>query len=61
MLSDELVHDLMELPRQMMLSIDITPEHRQEAVKMLNRLHMSVESHITRWQQRHKNNNNFSA
>lgn len=24
MLSDELVHDLMELPRQMMLSIDIT-------------------------------------
>lgn len=61
MLSDELVHDLMELPRQMMLSIDITPVHPQEAVKMLNRLDMRVESDITRWQQRQNNNNNFSA
>ncbi|MGO5029027.1 VirB4-like conjugal transfer ATPase, CD1110 family [Candidatus Agathobaculum pullicola] len=61
MLSDKLVHDLMELPRQMMLSIDITPVHPQEAVKMLNRLDMRVESDITRWQQRQNNNNNFSA
>lgn len=60
-LSDELVHDLMELPRQMMLSIDITPVHPQEASKMLNRLEMKVESDITRWQQRQNNNNNFSA
>lgn len=61
MLSDKLVHDLMELPRQMVLSIDITPVHPQEAVKMLNRLDMRVESDITRWQQRQNNNNNFSA
>lgn len=61
MLPDKMVHDLMELPRQMMLSIDITPVHPQEAVKMLNRLDMRVESDITRWQQRQNNNNNFSA
>lgn len=60
-LSDELVHDLMELPRQMVLSIDIEPMNTQEASKMLQKLAMRVESDITRWQQRQNNNNNFSA
>ena len=60
-LSDELVHDLMELPRQMVLSIDTEPMNTQEASKMLQKLAMRVESDITRWQQRQNNNNNFSA
>ena len=60
-LSDELVHDLMELPRQMVLSIDIEPMNTQEASKMLQKLAMRVESDITRWQTRQNNNNNFSA
>lgn len=61
MLSDELVHDLMELPRQMMLSIDVTPMHTHATVKMLEMLDMRVGADITRWQQRQNNNNNFSA
>lgn len=60
-LTDELIKDLMELPRQMILSIDMEPVNTQEAHKMLNGLSMKVESDITRWQQRQNNNNNFSA
>ena len=60
-LSDELIHDLMGLPRQMMLSMDIEPINTQEAHKLLNGLALRVESDIGRWQQRQNNNNNFAA
>ena len=60
-LSDELIHDLMGLPRQMMLSMDIEPVNTQEAHKLLNGLALRVESDIGRWQQRQNNNNNFAA
>ena len=60
-LSDELIHDLMGLPRQMMLSMDIEPVNTQEAHKLLNGLALRVEADIGRWQQRQNNNNNFAA
>ena len=58
-LSDELIHDLMGLPRQMMLSMDIEPVNTQEAHKLLNGLALRVEADIGRWQQRQNNNNIF--
>lgn len=60
-LSDELVHDLMGLPKQMVLSMDIEPVNTQTAHKLLDKIALSVESDIGRWQQRQNANNNFSA
>lgn len=60
-LSDQTILKLLELPRQMMVSIDIKPVNTQQALKHINKVSMSVESDINRWQQRQNNNNNFSA
>lgn len=51
----------MDYPRNMMLSIDIIPVAMDEAVSDIRKRIMSVESDITRWQQRQNQNNNFTA
>ena len=50
-----------DYPRNMMLSIDIIPVAMDEAVSDIRKRIMSVESDITRWQQRQNQNNNFTA
>lgn len=60
-ISDAMITELMDYPRNMMLSIDIIPVAMDEAVSDIRKRIMSVESDITRWQQRQNQNNNFTA
>ena len=60
-ISDAMITELMDYPRNMMLSIDIIPVAMDEAVSDIRKRIMSVESDITRWQQRQNHHNNFSA
>lgn len=60
-LTDQLVSNLTNFPRNLVLSIDILPIPTDEAVKDIQRKILGVESDITRWQQRQNGKNNFSA
>ena len=60
-IKDTMITELMDYPRNMMLSIDIIPVAMDEAVSDIRKRIMSVESDITRWQQRQNRHNNFSA
>ena len=60
-ISDAMITELMDYPRNMMLSIDIIPVAMDEAVSDIRKRIMSVESDITRWQQRQNQSNNFTA
>ena len=60
-IKDTMITELMDYPRNMMLSIDIVPVATDEAVSEMHRRIMAVESDITRWQQRQNHHNNFSA
>ena len=60
-IKDEMIRDLTDLDRSLMLSIDIIPVPTDEAVReMQNRL-LGVETNVTSWQRRQNANNNFSA
>ena len=56
-----MITELTDYPRNMMLSIDIIPVAMDEAVSDIRKRIMSVESDITRWQQRQNQSNNFTA
>jgi len=58
---DNIVSELTELNKTMMLSIDIKPVPMEEAIKMAERIRLGVETNITQWQRRQNANNNFSA
>lgn len=60
-ISDSMITELTDFPRNMMLSIDIIPVAMDEAVSDIRKRIMSVESDITRWQQRQNQSNNFTA
>ena len=60
-IKDDMITELMDYPRNMMLSIDIVPIGMDEAIKMVDKVIMSVDSDANRWQQRQNANNNFSA
>ena len=60
-ISDSMITELTDYPRNMMLSIDIIPVAMDEAVSDIRKRIMSVESDITRWQQRQNQSNNFTA
>ncbi len=60
-IKDDMIRDLTDLDRNLMLSIDIIPVPTDEAVKeMQNRL-LGVETNVANWQRRQNQNNNFSA
>ena len=61
--ADELLTgtDTAKTESNMMLSIDIIPVAMDEAVSDIRKRIMSVESDITRWQQRQNQSNNFTA
>ncbi len=60
-IKDKMVSEIMELNRNMMLSIDVIPVPTDEAVKEAESRLLGVETNITNWQRRQNANNNFSA
>lgn len=60
-LKDDMISDLCDFSRDLMLSIDILPIPTDEAVKEIQSRILAVETDITRWQQKQNSNNNFSA
>ena len=60
-LKDDMIADLCDFSRNLMLSIDILPIPTDEAVKEIQSRILAVETDVTRWQQKQNSNNNFSA
>jgi len=60
-ISDDMVAELTDFSRNMMLSIDIVPIPTDEAVKEVEQRLLGVETNITTWQRKQNMNNNFSA
>ena len=60
-IKDKMVSEIMELNRNMMLSIDVIPVPTDEAVKEAESRLLGIETNITNWQRRQNANNNFSA
>lgn len=60
-LKDRMLSELTDFTRSMMLSVDIQPIPTDEAVKMLQKKLLAVETDITKWQQKQNANNNFTA
>ena len=58
---DDIVMELTDINRNMMLSIDVIPIPMDEAIKEVENRRLGVETNITNWQRRQNNNNNFSA
>ena len=60
-IKDEMIADLSDFPRNLMLSIDILPIPTDEAVREVQGRILGIETDITRWQQRQNDKNNFTA
>lgn len=60
-IEDDMISDLSDFPRNLMLSIDILPIPTDEAVREIQGRILGVETDITRWQQRQNDKNNFTA
>ncbi len=60
-LKDSMISELTDFSRSMMLSITIQPIPTDEAVKIIQKKLLAVETDITKWQQKQNENNNFSA
>ena len=60
-ISDDMVAEITDLSRNLMLSIDIVPIPTDEAVKEVEQRLLGVETNITNWQRKQNMNNNFSA
>ena len=60
-IEDDMISDLSDFDRSLMLSIDILPIPTDEAVKEIQSRILGIESDITRWQQRQNDKNNFTA
>lgn len=60
-IKDNVISELTELNKNMMLSIDIKPVPMEEAIKMAEKIRLGVETNITQWQRKQNENNNFSA
>ncbi len=60
-LKDSMISELTDFSRSMMLSITIQPIPTDEAVKIVQKKLLAIETDITKWQQKQNMNNNFSA
>lgn len=60
-LKDELLSQLTDFSRNMMVSVDIQPIPTDEAVKEIQKKLLAIETDITKWQQKQNMANNFSA
>ncbi len=60
-IKDDMVTELTDLNRNLMLSIDVIPVPTDEAVREVENRLLGVETNITNWQRKQNQNNNFSA
>lgn len=60
-IKDDMVAELTDLNRNLMLSIDIVPIPMDEAIREVENRRLGVETNITNWQRKQNSNNNFSA
>ena len=60
-INDELVTELTDIPRNLMLSIDIIPVPTEEAVREVESRMLGIETNAANWQRRQNAYNNFSA
>ncbi|MBQ2510189.1 MAG: TraE family protein, partial [Erysipelotrichaceae bacterium] len=60
-IKDDMVAELTDINRNLMLSIDVVPVPTDEAVKEVEQRLLGVETNITNWQRKQNMNNNFSA
>lgn len=60
-IKDNMVTELTDLNRNLMLSIDVIPVPTDEAVREVENRLLGVETNITNWQRKQNANNNFSA
>lgn len=58
---DDMISELCDFSRNLMLSIDILPVPTDEAVREIQNRLLGVETNVTNWQRRQNANNNFSA
>lgn len=60
-MKDDIISELTDLNKNMILSIDMKPVPKEEAIKLAENKRMGVETNIARWQKSQNENNNFSA
>jgi len=60
-IKDDMVTELTDLNRNLMLSIDVIPVPTDDAVREVEHRLLGVETNITNWQRKQNQNNNFSA
>ena len=60
-IKDDMVAELTDLNRNLMMSIDVIPVPTDEAVREAESRLLSVETNISNWQRKQNQNNNFSA
>ena len=60
-IKDDMIAELTDMNRNLMLSIDVIPVPTDEAVQEVEKRLLGVETNITNWQRRQNANNNFSA
>lgn len=60
-IEDDMISQLTDFSRNLMLSVDIKPVPTDEAVKEIQKRILALETDITRWQNKQNMNNNFSA
>ena len=58
---DNIISELTDLNKNMMLSIDIKPVPMEVAIKKAERVRLGVETNIAKWQKKQNENNNFTA
>ena len=60
-IKDEMITEFMDLPRNMMLSIDLLPIPTDEAVQIINKLILGTETDKARFTRKQSQNDNFTA
>ena len=60
-ISDDIVSELTDINRNLMLSIDVLSVPTDEAIREVENRLLGVETNITNWQRKQNQNNNFSA
>ena len=58
---DDIITELTDISRNLMLSIDVVPIPADEAVRQVENLMFGVKTNAANWQRRQNANNNFSA
>lgn len=60
-IKDNMIAELTDLNKNLMLSLDVVPIPMDEAVREVENRRLGIETNITNWQRRQNSSNNFSA